>query len=441
MILYTMIEVSKDDEGLLIDALFYFYIKRKPIDSERARHLSNYQSFHKKIEPINREFSTCGECIKMRPEPFNPFILEGLSTDAYESLIKIIYYFVTESLIEPKRLESYVAQLTESKDIVALTKLINIPTGRYVLTGNRYIAPTNKIGPATKIDLPVYHVTYDMHAGHVFAYIIQFVHFFQKEDYIIGTTRDHYNSYRHVLEMYDILRPGKRIIFEPDTIYEMEFKEILRSFDHSVHGRKLFMTNGFEGVGAAYYDKFGVYPGSKTAQEFTVEKVRDLKETYFNDVHMPYVNRIADACRERHEGKETFDYVFLVKNMAPTPFNATPGRGFKLDHVRTYIEEKNFKIIDPEEMDFSYMAYLLLNAKYIITSWNTIMYINKFFFNRESKVIVLCHIGYNNEYHNIAFRKTIYYAYCLSIHYIYHMTPDSITPEGMDYMIELFGIK
>lgn len=429
-------ELSNSDKELLINSLFYFYIKREPKENEFTHHLNRFISQNRSIKDIDREFNTCSEAADRAKAPFNPFLLQKTNPQSYPRLIQFIYYFATKSeLNDQSLLEQFVKELTANSDIDAIVKKMSVPGNNYQLVGEimvKVARPKSTIS----VELPIYQITYDLHAGHTFAYVIRFISHMKNRDYMIGTTKSYNDKFRHVLEMYDILRPNRRIVFDPDAIYDMQ----LEPLPHPFNIKSLVTTASYEGVRDVTYDPVGKYPGPPNSN-FVVELFADNKSTRYQDSNMEYMRTIIDHCRLVHQSEETVDRVFLVKNMKSTPFNFTPSRGFQFDSTESYIEECGFKILDPELMPFSKLVYLLSHAKYIITSWNTIMYINKLFFNKDAQVIVLCHNGYLGEYRDYNHRKTIYYANCAIQYFIFNLRSDSVTPEGMDYMMELFKIK
>lgn len=66
-----------------------------------------------------------------------------------------------------------------------------------------------------------------------------------------------------------------------------------------------------------------------------------------------------------------------------------------------YIKSLGFEIIIPENFDIITLFRIIYNAKNVIMSWGCCSYLNSDFVNPTSNILVLCHIGYYNEYNAI----------------------------------------
>lgn len=149
------------------------------------------------------------------------------------------------------------------------------------------------------------------------------------------------------------------------------------------------------------------------------------KDIFWNNIYYKtLIDKAIDKSNKINENLEKYDNIFLVKNTKNTPFNQDPFNGFNYDKIINNIYESNYKILDPQEISLEKLIYYLNNTKKIITSWNTIMYINKFFFNKDADILVLCHINYNNEiYANFFdYRNTSYFIESKKLYYLENLT-------------------
>ena len=94
---------------------------------------------------------------------------------------------------------------------------------------------------------------------------------------------------------------------------------------------------------------------------------------------------------------QTYENIALIK----TNINKcdTPSRSFGTEY-NTYIENKGFKIIIPENYDIKTLYRIIYSAKNIILSWGLVSYINSIFVNSTSNVLIICHKDYANEYNS-----------------------------------------
>lgn len=266
------------------------------------------------------------------------------------------------------------------------------------------------------------------HAGHVFARIIYHINKYNKdpnEGKLVITTEYH-QKYRHIFEFMDMTSPNNYVVCDDTNHY----------FNH--------LNNG-----CGYQPDYSIKHFCTTEMFFGYKNVelKNIKPniyelisdetTVYESEHINIINNCIKFCNDKHKNEKTHDNIFLVKNNLTTPFNLTPKRGFDLSKIGDTINDLNYHYVDPQNMSLSLLVYLLNNAKNIVTSWNTIMYINKFFFNDKSKVVVLCHNEYRREYEPLVFYNNVFNAKCEKLYFIKNLRSTSVTNELLSEIIKL----
>ena len=93
---------------------------------------------------------------------------------------------------------------------------------------------------------------------------------------------------------------------------------------------------------------------------------------------------------------QIYENIFLIKSEITKNQNSL-NKSFDNEY-NDYLIKKGFTMIIPENYDVSTLFKIINNAKNIIMSWGCCSYLNSIFVNINSNVLILCHIGYKNEY-------------------------------------------
>jgi capsular polysaccharide biosynthesis protein len=91
--------------------------------------------------------------------------------------------------------------------------------------------------------------------------------------------------------------------------------------------------------------------------------------------------------------------IFLIKTLKTKNQNSV-NKCFNHEY-NDYFIEKGFNMIIPETYDIISLFNIIYNAKNIIMSWGCCAYLNSTFVNENANVLVIAHIGYENEYINV----------------------------------------
>ena len=101
----------------------------------------------------------------------------------------------------------------------------------------------------------------------------------------------------------------------------------------------------------------------------------------------------------------------------------TPNKSYDYTDVLDLSKQYGYHNIDMSD-DIKNIIYLLQTASIILTSWGTISYINKYFFNKNAIVIMLCHSGYGWELNTLRMYNSLYY--CDANRTLYILNVDDI---------------
>lgn len=446
-------DIQITDPTTFVNMLFFYYIKRQPYNEELKKHTDRFKTTHNNnIDSMKHEFAICSECINNKNKEFVDFI--DVNTDASKLCIKLLCYFDMNIFLNDNKLSEYIEyynsnerKLTkllhklnplcklrqqEKEKEKEITKLLN-SKAIYIYQNDDLYYYGISSPDVINIDLPVYHLKYDAHAGHVFACVVQFIHFQGDNDYVLAVSNKYYEKFKHIMEFYDIVRPNRSLYLYDKETYSMNLVQLPFPYNSPSTDNHLFVTQEFYGARAASYTNI------ISDNNYKIVSVKTEKEQIYRSPHLDYTNKCVKLCLEKHDGEPFYDKLFLVKNNKCTIFNRTPYRGFSFDEILNYIGSLGFHSIDPQHYEFSKLVYLVNEAKVIITSWNTIMYINKFFFNPTIKIIVLCHSGYHGEYAVEKFKRTIYYADNEKFYFIFGLETNSITEDLFKEMLKLLA--
>jgi hypothetical protein len=425
------IEVEKNTE-IFLSVLFYYFIKRKYSDTEFDIHKKRFYDIHKQdYNNIKNEFDGCLEKKINFRNKYEEFINISSITDK-NVLLSYIYFFLyckDDILYDTQTIEEcfeYI-QNTNTKYLSLLDDYLI--KKKYEFKDNNLFQITEKIENIIKIVKPVYFIKYDAHSGHVFAYFIEFIKEYEGIDYVIAITEDYNKKHNHIIELYKLYRGNDKIVYlRNNNYYEMQINEIIPKFNYLYPEQYLFETKLFLFVKEIYFKK-------KTINDINIiESIADSSTINYS-CHIDIINDCIKKCNDKHKNISFHKNIFIVKNNKKTPFNNTPTRGFSIDGIL----QNNFIKIDPQEIEFSLLVYFLNNAENIITSWNTIVYINKFFFNKKSKVLVLCHTDYSFEYNFLNFKSNIYFVDCKELFYIQDLDSNSINEIFLNKIINIFN--
>lgn len=482
---------TRSDIRSFIEILFYYFIKRAPDSNELDAHIANFYSLHKcDFMKVHNIFNSCPERNTNRNRPYESFFNFDEMEETRRSVYLRMLFFVINSY-EPTEEEvgeiintfiSYEQTSLESVTIhynSLVTVTPSISTKLYAIYatlananlflsmrtiidfyndtngGNRSIEVTTKhfiklqnseypiyklnddmelqqvvepvYGEWVTISTPIYHMVFDSSAGHVLAYFIEFMKHFESTYYTIGVTRQYYAKNRHVCEFYELLR-GRIIIFEKDTYYKINLLPHHHNFVAKTNRDRHFGTEQYAGI-----LKMEINPILNTS--LNIKEYRWNSSDYFTGSGYEYIKKCLEIALRRHQGEPTISNLYLVKNADVSSFNHTPYRGFSFD--KTMVESNGYRVVDPMDYSLSQLIYLCHHATNVITSWNTIMYINKFWFNANSTVCVLCHVGYAHEYSIVAYHRNIYHALCRKLFFVYDVGTSQIDGEFIKKILEL----
>lgn len=388
---------------ILIHALFFYYLKREPTYKEIEIHSNNYKINHNEnITSIIEEFKNCDETKNNFNKEYNK---------------KILLKFSNKEIIE---LENYIEIFNKNKinlldDYKEISKL-NLNKELYKYYNNNFIRTNylNNNYNIIKFDKYCIYITANEKAGHNFVKTLNILYDneIKNREFYLLFNKEYENKYKHIIEFINLINSNicKLIENNKNNIYIFE-----KSYE--IYNKN---NNGF------YSDFYGL----KNKMNLEIENYNNklLKKSKYNKedifwTNLYYKNLIdisIDESNKINENLEKYDNIFLVKNTKNTPFNQDPFNGFNYDNIKDEIIDNNYKILDPQEISLDKLIYYLNNAKKIITSWNTIMYINKFFFNKEAEILVLCHINYNNEIYADFFdyRNTSYFIESKKLYYL-----------------------
>lgn len=402
---------------IFIDVLFFYYIKRKYSENEFILHKNRFdnKNIHNfSFNKMNKEFANCAEAKQKKNSDYCDFL--SLNKNDKNTFCRYIYFYLYckyDIFYCDNIINKYYDYLIDNKlNLSDLTKLNfdNDEISEVCLTQNK----------------PIYFINYNHHAGHVLSYFINFLS--KHSNCKFAITNDFYNKNKHVIDMMKLLKENDLFIILDES---NKNKFVFENLPSQFNTRSLFTTEDFLSV------------KNITFEEKMIDDIKYILSnsdkstmTYFNNIN--FFDDCINMCCKKHENIETYKNIFLVKNNKRTPFNNTPARGFNIDNIDDITKKYNFLQIDPQNIEFSLLVYYLNNAENIITSWNTIMYINKFFFNKKAKVIVLCHKLYHEEYNYVKHKYNIYFADCDKLCYIQDLNTDSINENFVSKIIKLF---
>ena len=422
---------------IFVSVLFYYFIKRKYLDKEFHDHKKRFYDVHNQdYKSMKCEFDICWERERNNTKKYDEFINLPSIADR-DTVFLYIYFFLycrDDVFYDSDDIERYYDYIQRSSS-KCMSILDNYSEGKFKFKDNKIVKIKNDEENIIKILKPVYFVKYDAHSGHVFAYLLQFIKELEGTDYVIAITEDYYIKQSHVIELYKMYRGDDAVVILcNNSNYEMGIKELPFHYNYLYECTKLFVTNDFLFVEKNDFEE-------KTINGINLIISNADKSTIKYSCHIDIINECIKKCNDKHKNTDFHKNIFLVKNNKKTPFNNTPARGFNLDNIDSILQNNYIKI-DPQEIEISLLVYFLNNAENIITSWSTIMYINKFFFNKKSKVIVLCHKDYEFEYDHIKNRhcdckKHIYFADVEELYYIQDLDTDSINETFLNNIINI----
>jgi hypothetical protein len=430
---------SPDKINIFIDILFFYFIKREPTDSEKEIHTKRFYNEHKKeFSSIKSEFCKCEESKKSTKKKYDEFIdINTLDTQKIYSYIIFLAYCISDNFIEgPKLLEyyKYMSNYKENKLSHLANYLQNFPRN-YLYKNDSFSLIDNNTNYDISISEAIYNIKYDAHSGHVFAYFIMFMEYYKDEDYIISITNKYYQKHKHIIEFYELVKGKDKVIrLEENKVYNINLKQLHPNLNFTDVNQKLFMTKDFLKTNSVFLRDVYINKSKLILSN------PDRKSLVYSE-HMHLIHKCINVCLEKHKNEKFYNNIFLVKNNKKTPFNNTPARGFNLDFTQDFLNKYNFVEIDPQTYELSKLVYLLSKAKNIITSWSTILYINKFFFNKGSTVLVLCHRKYYEEYSNPEHKKNIYFADCRNLYYMIDLDTNSLNNHMLEDIMPIFSIN
>ena len=126
--------------------------------------------------------------------------------------------------------------------------------------------------------------------------------------------------------------------------------------------------------------------------------IKDLSDRSENDDH--HITFLLSFLHEKikHINKPpVFENICLLKTFDTLNTNHNT-KAFD-NSYKIFFENKNFKMMKPEEYSIEELCYIIYNCKNLVLSWGCCSYLNSIFVNPTTTVtLVLCHFGYKNEY-------------------------------------------
>jgi hypothetical protein len=99
---------------------------------------------------------------------------------------------------------------------------------------------------------------------------------------------------------------------------------------------------------------------------------------------------------ENYDTIKTYENIFLIKSTLTKNQNSL-NKSFNNEYNEYFIE-KGFTCIIPENYEINALFKIINNTKNVIMSWGCCSYLNSIFVNTNSNTLVICHIGYKDEY-------------------------------------------
>jgi hypothetical protein len=100
-----------------------------------------------------------------------------------------------------------------------------------------------------------------------------------------------------------------------------------------------------------------------------------------------------------------YDNVCMIKSVIDGENVNSPNSLFKKCYLDLF-KENNFEIISPNNCDVITLFNIINNCKNIVLSWGCNAWINSIFVDKNTNVLILCHIDYKREYFNPNFTYT-----------------------------------
>jgi hypothetical protein len=131
------------------------------------------------------------------------------------------------------------------------------------------------------------------------------------------------------------------------------------------------------------------------------------------------------------EKQQCFKKIALIKLYSEKNFSKN--RNFDESYAQ-FFTNQGFEIIDPSCLSVKELYLVLKNSKQVVLSWGCNMWINRLFIESRTHSIILCHIGYKDEYTGIKTETNLHFSpTCYRTTYIYDLDT-SINKKNIDLL-------